>query len=48
MNSTNSIVYLIPAFLDDQNTQVIPAYVLESIKKCQVFLLRMREVQEDI
>ena len=32
-------VYLIPTTLDDESTQVIPAYVLEAIKDCQVFFV---------
>jgi len=39
MNSTKSIVYLVPAILDESNTQVIPPYVLEAIKNCQVFFV---------
>jgi 16S rRNA (cytidine1402-2'-O)-methyltransferase len=34
---TTSIVYLIPAFLDEEVTEVIPAYVLEAVRSCQVF-----------
>ena len=39
MNTTKSIVYLIPTFLDEQNLQVIPLYVLDYIKNCQVFFV---------
>lgn len=39
MNSTKSIVYLIPTFLDEQNPQVIPSYILEAIKDCEVFFV---------
>jgi 16S rRNA (cytidine1402-2'-O)-methyltransferase len=33
------VVYLIPTFLDEHNTQVIPGYVLEAVKKCHVFFV---------
>lgn len=39
MNSTKSKIFLIPAFLDETNTQVIPPYVLEAVKSCQVFFV---------
>lgn len=39
MNSTKSIVYLVPAYLDEENTTVIPPYVLEAVKDCQVFFV---------
>ncbi|MEJ7735963.1 MAG: SAM-dependent methyltransferase [Chitinophagaceae bacterium] len=32
-------VYLIPTFLDEENLQVLPAYVLDAIKDCQVFFV---------
>ena len=32
-------VYLIPTTLDDENLQVIPAYVLDAVKDCQVFFV---------
>ena len=32
-----STVYLIPTTLDDESTQVIPAYVLDAVKDCQAF-----------
>ena len=32
-------VYLIPAFLDEHNTQVIPGYILDAVKDCQVFFV---------
>ncbi|HJU46480.1 MAG TPA: SAM-dependent methyltransferase [Chitinophagaceae bacterium] len=32
-------VYLIPAFLDEENLQVLPAYVAEAVKQCQVFFV---------
>jgi 16S rRNA (cytidine1402-2'-O)-methyltransferase len=35
----STVVYLIPTFLDEQNTQVIPAYVSEAIRDCQVFFV---------
>jgi 16S rRNA (cytidine1402-2'-O)-methyltransferase len=34
-----SIVYLIPAFLDEQNTQVIPSYIVDAVKDCEVFFV---------
>lgn len=39
MNPGKSVVYLIPAFLDENNVGVIPSYVAESIKDCQVFFV---------
>lgn len=39
MNSTKSKVYLIPAFLDEENKSVIPSYVSDAIKDCQVFFV---------
>jgi 16S rRNA (cytidine1402-2'-O)-methyltransferase len=35
----SSIVYMIPTFLDEENGHVIPPYVLEAIKNCQVFFV---------
>jgi len=32
-------VYLIPAPLDEETVQVIPAYVLDAVKKCNVFFV---------
>ena len=34
---TNGNVYLIPTFLDENSIHVIPAYVIDAIKKCHVF-----------
>lgn len=39
MHSVKPIVYLIPTFLDEHNTHVIPTYVIEAIKNCQVFFV---------
>jgi 16S rRNA (cytidine1402-2'-O)-methyltransferase len=39
MNPDKNIVYLIPTVLDDRNTQVIPAYIIEAVKDCQVFFV---------
>src|SRR5688572_28485006 len=39
MNSNKSIVYLIPAFLDEQNIRVIPPYIIDAVKDCQVFFV---------
>ena len=38
MNAAPS-VYLIPCFLDEESLETIPAYVLESVKACQVFFV---------
>lgn len=32
-------VYLIPAFIDEENLQTIPLYVLDAIKECNVFFV---------
>lgn len=32
-----SIVYLIPSFLDERSMQVLPDYILDAVKECQVF-----------
>ncbi|MBC6490567.1 SAM-dependent methyltransferase [Flavihumibacter stibioxidans] len=32
-------VYLIPTFLDENNLQTIPPYVLDAVKECQVFFV---------
>lgn len=32
-------VYLIPTFLDEENLQVLPAYIIEAVKQCQVFFV---------
>lgn len=32
-------VYLIPSFIDEENLQTIPAYVLDAVKECQVFFV---------
>ena len=32
-------VYLIPSFIDESNLQVIPAYVTDAVKECQVFFV---------
>lgn len=34
-----SVVYLIPAPLDEESVQVIPAYVLEAVKQCNAFFV---------
>lgn len=39
MNTTKSKLYLIPTFLDEGNTSVIPSYVLDAVKDCQVFFV---------
>lgn len=37
--STKSSIYLIPCFLDEHSLQVIPPYVTEAVKQCQVFFV---------
>ena len=37
--ANNGNVYLIPTFLDENALQVIPPYVIEAIKECQVFFV---------
>jgi hypothetical protein len=32
-----SIVYLIPFILDERSMKVLPDYILETVKECQVF-----------
>jgi 16S rRNA (cytidine1402-2'-O)-methyltransferase len=32
-------VYLIPTFIDEENIQTIPPYVLDAVKECQVFFV---------
>lgn len=32
-------VYLIPVFIDEENIQTIPPYVLDAVKECQVFFV---------
>jgi 16S rRNA (cytidine1402-2'-O)-methyltransferase len=39
MKVNNSIVYLIPTFLDESNVYVIPPYVTEAVKNCQTFFV---------
>jgi 16S rRNA (cytidine1402-2'-O)-methyltransferase len=39
MNSSKSIVYLIPSILSENNTNVIPGYVLDAVKNCQAFFV---------
>ncbi len=34
-----SVVYLIPAPLEDESLQAIPAYVLDAVKRCNVFFV---------
>src|ERR1700730_6494851 len=31
------IIYLIPSFLDEHSTKVLPDYILDKVKECQVF-----------
>jgi len=37
--ATNGNVYLIPTFLDENAQQTIPLYVVDAVKKCQVFFV---------
>jgi 16S rRNA (cytidine1402-2'-O)-methyltransferase len=37
--ATNGNVYLIPTFLDENATHIIPDYVIDAIKKCHVFFV---------
>ena len=30
-------VYLIPTFIDEQNLQTIPAYIVDAVKECNCF-----------
>src|SRR5438067_5332779 len=38
-NAALGQVYLIPAFLDEGNLQVLPAYLLDAVKDCQAFFV---------
>lgn len=33
------MVYLVPSFIDEQNLQTIPPYVLDAVKNCSVFFV---------
>ncbi|HLY71609.1 MAG TPA: SAM-dependent methyltransferase [Puia sp.] len=35
--NTQGKVYLIPAFIDEQSVHVIPGYVVDAVRECQVF-----------
>jgi len=37
--STKSSLYLIPCFLNENSLQVIPPYVIQAVKECQVFFV---------
>ena len=39
MDNKKGIVYLIPTFLDEASMHTIPAYVLDAVKKCNVFFV---------
>lgn len=39
MTTTKSKVYLIPSLLDETSTHVIPLYILDAIKDCEVFFV---------
>jgi 16S rRNA (cytidine1402-2'-O)-methyltransferase len=38
MNSPG-LVYLIPSLLDEESSHVIPAYIVDAVKQCQVFFV---------
>lgn len=38
-SSALGMVYLIPSFIDEQNLQTIPPYVLDAVKNCSVFFV---------
>ncbi|MBS1599330.1 MAG: SAM-dependent methyltransferase [Bacteroidetes bacterium] len=35
----NAQVYLIPCFIDEKSTEVLPAYILDAVKKCKTFFV---------
>jgi 16S rRNA (cytidine1402-2'-O)-methyltransferase len=37
--STDSTVYLIPTYLDEESLHVLPAYLSDAVKECQVFFV---------
>ena len=39
MTFTKSTVYLIPTFLDPEAIQVLPGYILDAVKNCNVFFV---------
>ena len=39
MEKNKSDVYLIPCFLDENSIHVLPAYILDAVKKCHVFFV---------
>ena len=39
MSNATGKVYLIPAFLDEENLQTIPAYVTDAVKECTAFFV---------
>src|SRR6478735_8791103 len=39
MDKKNGLVYLIPTFLDESSMHTIPPYVLDAVKKCNVFFV---------
>ncbi len=39
MEKNKSNVYLIPCFLDENAIDVLPAYILDAVKKCNVFFV---------
>ena len=39
MEKNKSHVYLIPCFLDENSVHVLPAYILDAVKKCNVFFV---------
>jgi 16S rRNA (cytidine1402-2'-O)-methyltransferase len=39
MKATTASVYLIPSFLDEEATGVLPEYITEAVKRCEVFFV---------
>src|ERR1700704_4743409 len=37
--SANAKVYLIPCFLHETSTDVLPVYILDAVRECQVFFV---------
>ena len=39
MSATKSIVYLVPSLLDDEAGETIPPYIVDAVKRCEVFFV---------
>ncbi len=56
VNQTTAVVYLIPSLLSEEAKDVIPSYVGEAVKKCQVFFVEnersarrfLKKIQKDM